>query len=191
MSPEHDPTPPPEPTSETDASRPSTNGVADEEMERLREEVAAAKDHALRAAAELDNVRKRTRRELEEERRYAHLDLLRDLLPVLDNLERAIQAAEGAADAAGLLAGVKMVQQQLAALLERYRCRRIATVGAAFDPHLHEALSLAPAPEQPPHTILQEVRSGYQLHDRVVRPAQVILSAPPLEISGDGATASG
>jgi molecular chaperone GrpE len=156
--------------------RPTVNGAVD--VEKLQNELAAARDQALRAAAELDNVRKRTRRELEEERRYANLSLLRDLLPVLDNLQRATQAAEGAGAAAGLLAGVKMVEQQFAVLLERYHCRRIAALGQPFDPHLHEAISLAPSADQPPHTVLTEVQSGYQLHDRVVRPAQVIVSAP-------------
>src|SRR5690242_14285543 len=94
------------------------------EGERLRQELAAAKDRALRAQAELDNYRKRARKELEDERRYAQLPLLSDLLPVLDNVSRAIQAAEKSPDVSGLLAGFKMVSQQLENVLVRHHCQR-------------------------------------------------------------------
>ncbi|HEV3341048.1 MAG TPA: nucleotide exchange factor GrpE, partial [Pirellulales bacterium] len=102
----------------------------------LRHELTAAKDRALRAQAELENYRKRLRKEMDDERRYAQLSLLTDLLPVYDNVSRAIQAAEKSADAGGLLAGFKMVAQQLENVLSRHHCQRIDALHKPFDPHL-------------------------------------------------------
>lgn len=149
-----------------------------EETTALNEELAAAKDRALRSQAELDNYRKRMRKEMEDERRYAQLPLLGDLLPVLDNVQRAIQAAEKLPDASGLLAGFKMVAQQLESVLSRHHCTRIDALHKPFDPHLHAAIMQQPSNEYPPNTVVQVAQEGYQLHDRVLRPAQVIVSAP-------------
>ena len=172
---------------------------SDAELDRLRAELTTAEDRILRAQADLDNYQKRVQRERAEERRYAHLPLLRDLLGVWDNLHRAIAAAEGsdplAGDAppsdsplsdaqvsepAGLLEGVKLVAQQLNAVLAQHECQEIAARGAAFDPNLHEAVSTQPA-DTPSGTITAVLRPGFRLYDRVVRPAQVIVSTGPGE----------
>lgn len=154
------------------------------DAETLRQELDAAKDRALRVQAELENYRKRARREMEEERRYAQLPLLNDLLPVIDNIGRALQSAEKNPDGAGLLEGVKLVAQQLDGVLARHHCTRIEALGKPFDPHLHQAILQQPSAEHPAATVLTVTQEGYQLHDRVVRPAQVIVStAPP---AGDG-----
>lgn len=149
------------------------------ELEKVRAEAAAARDQALRAQAELENFRKRMRREMEEERRYADLPLLRDLLPVLDNIGRAVKAAESAPDVGGLLAGVKMVEQQLGGVLKQHHCSRIEADGVLFDPHLHQAISMQPREDVAPNSVLLVAQEGYQLHDRVIRPAQVIVSTLP------------
>jgi molecular chaperone GrpE len=141
-------------------------------------ELAAAKDRELRAHAELDNYRKRAARELDEQHRYANLSLLRDLLPVLDNVDRAIEAAEKNADANALLAGFKMVSQQLGDVLTRHHCTRIEALHTPFDPNVHHAVMQQPSEEHPANTVLMVTQNGYQLHDRVVRPSQVIVSAP-------------
>lgn len=143
----------------------------------LREELNAAKDRALRAQAELDNYRKRARKEMEDERRYAQLPLLSDLLPVMDNVERAIQAAEKQSGSDSFLAGFKMVAEQLEGVLARHQCRRIEALHQPFDPHLHAAVMLQPSSDYPANTVVQVTQEGYQLHDRVIRPAQVIVSA--------------
>ena len=135
-----------------------------------------ASDRLLRAQAELENYRKRARRELEEERRYANMPLLRDLLPVFDNIQRAIAAAEKTPDASKLLEGVKMVAQNFDLALSRHHCRRIDALGKPFDPAVHEAISQQPSADHPPNTVLMVVQDGFVLHDRVVRPAQVIVS---------------
>ena len=138
----------------------------------------------LRCHAELDNFRKRATRELEERLRYANLGLLRDLMPVVDNVQRAIQAAGQNADAAALLEGFKMVEQQLDDVLRRHHCTRIEALHAPFDPNVHHAIMQQPSEEHPANTVLLVAQNGYQLHDRVVRPSQVIVStakqeAPP------------
>lgn len=153
---------------------------ASADLAKLREELADANDRALRAQAEVDNILKRARREIDEERRFANLPLLRDLLPVLDNIGRAIDAAAKSDDAAGLLTGVKMVAQQLEAMLQGHHCQKIAALEHPFDPHCHQAISQQPSAEHPENTVVMVVQEGYRLHDRVIRPAQVIVSkAPP------------
>ena len=146
------------------------------EIEQLRSDMNEASDRLLRAQAELENYRKRVRREIEDERLYANMPLLRDLLPVVDNIQRAIAAAEKTSDASKLLEGIKMVAQHLDTALARHHCRRIDALGKSFDPAVHEAISQQPSREFPPHTVMQVVQDGFQLHDRVVRPAQVIVS---------------
>ena len=154
-------------------------------VQSLRDELEQAKDRALRVQAELENYRKRAAREMQEQARYANLPLMRDLLPALDNLDRAIAAAEQIIDAASLLQGVKMVARQLEGVFEKHQCVRIAALEQPFDPHLHEAILQQPSEEHPAGTVVQETQSGYQLHDRVVRPSQVIVST---ESKGDGLT---
>lgn len=147
------------------------------ELDRLRGDLDEANDRVLRARAEVENVRKRARRELDDELRYANLPLLRELLPVVDNLQRAIQAAEKGPESGNLLEGIKLVAQSLEAALARFQCQRIEALHQPFDPAYHEALAQQPSPEHPPHTVLTVVQDGYTLHGRVVRPAQVIVSA--------------
>jgi molecular chaperone GrpE len=143
---------------------------------RLELQLAETQDRLLRTQAELDNVLKRSRRELEEARTYREIDLLRDLLPVLDNVLRAVEAAEGRADAASLLAGFRMTAQQIEKLLAAHGCHPIEAEGHPFDPAVHEAISQQSIPGTPPGHVVAAVSRGYRLHDRVVRPAQVIVS---------------
>ncbi|HWB13668.1 MAG TPA: nucleotide exchange factor GrpE [Pirellulales bacterium] len=157
-----------------------------EDVAALRDELAAARDRALRAQAEFENYRKRMRKEMDDERKYAQLPLLTDLLPVLDNVSRAIQAAEKSSDAGGLLAGFKMVSQQLEGVLARHHCQRIDALHQPFDPHLHAAILQQPSSEHPPNTVIQVAQDGYQLHDRVLRPAQVIVSTAAAVGDGKG-----
>jgi molecular chaperone GrpE len=150
--------------------------VAENAEQKLRSELAAAKDRELRVHAELDNYRKRAARELDERLRYANLGLLRDILPVIDNVDRAIEAADKNADAAALLEGFKMVSQQLGEVLQRHHCTRIEALNTPFDPNVHHAVMQQPSEEHPANTVLMVTQNGYQLHDRVVRPSQVIVS---------------
>jgi molecular chaperone GrpE len=147
------------------------------QLQRVQEDVRIANDRALRAQAELENFRKRTRREMDEERRYAAKSLISDLLPVIDNLDRAIAAASDANQAGGdLLQGVRMVQSQFLSTLEHHHCRRVGSVGETFDPAKHQAIAQEASAEHPAGSITRVTQFGYQLHDRVVRPAQVFVS---------------
>ena len=147
------------------------------EYELLRGELTEAKDRVLRAQAELENYRRRSQREMQDTLRYAELPLLRDLLPVLDDVQRAIQAAEKSPESGGLLEGFRMVEQKLVKALEAHDCKRIPALDHAFDPNLHQAIAQQPIAEKPAGTVVLVAQDGYTLHDRVVRPAQVIVSS--------------
>ncbi|HEY5314434.1 MAG TPA: nucleotide exchange factor GrpE [Pirellulales bacterium] len=151
------------------------------ETDRLRRETEEAQDRALRAIADLENYRKRVRREIDDERRFANQGLLHDLLPVVDNVGRAIEAAEKSPEAAAVTVGFKMVAQQLEQILARFHCTLIPALHEPFDPHRHQAIAQQPSAEWPADTVLLVAQQGYQLHDRVLRPAQVIVSTSSAE----------
>ena len=172
----HEPKPQTEAMKDAKPQAAAAGTPAEDPTAKLRAELEAAKDRELRCRAELDNYRKRATRELEERLRYANMELLRDLLPVLDNVERAIEAAEKSADAAALLDGFKMVRQQVEDVLANHHCKRIEALHESFDPNVHHAVMQQPSEEHPANTVLMVTQNGYQLHDRVVRPSQVIVS---------------
>ena len=138
------------------------------------EETPAPDDSYLRLAADFDNYRKRVAREHAELVVRANERILNELLPVLDDLERALEAAS-AHEEAKLEEGVELVHRSLAALLERHGLTPIETEGA-FDPHVHEALAAQPGEGAEPGSVLQVLQKGYRLGDRVLRPARVIVS---------------
>ncbi len=142
-------------------------------------DLAAERDRNLRLRAELENVRNRAGRELADERRYASLAMARDLLGVLDNVDRAIDAAEKNHDAGSLLEGFKLVRQQIVGVLQQHNCVEIPAAGAEFDPQFHAAILQQPSANVPPGHVTMVTQAGYQMHDRVVRPAQVIVSSGP------------
>jgi molecular chaperone GrpE len=149
-----------------------------EELESLRAKLAETQDKLLRTQAELENYRKRARREMEDERRFAEVGLVRDLLPIVDNISRAIEAAENKADAQKLLEGLRMMLRQFEQVFAQHHCKLITdeVVGEPFDPNRHEAILQQPSDEHEEHTVLGVTRPGLELHDRIVRPAQVIVS---------------
>jgi molecular chaperone GrpE len=136
-------------------------------------------DRWLRSQAELENYRKRVQRDAEDSRRYQALPLVRNLLPTLDNLQRTIAAAQTSQNVDDLIAGVQLVVKQFTEQLAAISVTPIEAVGKPFDPHLHEAVGQAPSAEQPAMTVIQELEPGYLLHDRVVRPAKVLVSSGP------------
>jgi len=142
-------------------------------------ELAAANDRALRLQAEMQNLRNRTSREIADERRYATLPVMRELLPVIDNIDRAIEAAQKAGEPENLLEGFRLVRQQLVTILDHHHCERIEADGQPFDPHFHEAILQQPSPDVPAGNVSLVTQTGYRMHDRVVRPAQVIVSSGP------------
>ncbi len=150
-------------------------------QQRYALQLQEAEARVLRAQAESENARRRLRRDFEDQLKYANMPLVQDLVDVADNLSRALQAADQtAADnpgSAGLVNGLRMVESQLASVLEKHGCRRIdATPGTVFDPALHSAIQMQAHPEIPANHIAYEARVGFTLYDRVVRPAEVIVS---------------
>jgi molecular chaperone GrpE len=163
---------------EKQASGAGAQDVA-QRVQQLEEELRQAQDRLLRSQAELENFRRRMQRETQDERRFANQLVLVDLLPVIDNLERAIDASEQSPECTGLLQGFKMLHQLFLSTLEKHGCRRVPADGMNFDPTLHEAVMQAPSSERPVGSIVQVHQQGYQLHDRVIRPAQVVVSSGP------------
>lgn len=165
----------------------SESGQAAEDSNELQTAIAQRdqfQDQWLRAQAELDNFRKRTQREAQQNRLYQSLPLIRDLLPGIDNLERAIVAAESSTSLEELLQGVRMVSQHFQDVLGRHAVESIPAVGEPFDPNKHEAVQQMPSADHPAMTVLNEVERGYQLHDRVIRPSKVIVSTVPPDATG-------
>jgi len=142
----------------------------------LTQKLADAEKQALLAHAELDNFRRRNLRESQEKIKYASTGLMTDILEAVDNLGRAIESYEKDNNGDGLNDGVKLVTQQITATLEKHGCKKIAATGEAFDPNLHQALQMQPSEEFEANTVMQDLRSGFQLHDRVLRPSQVFVS---------------
>jgi molecular chaperone GrpE len=129
-----------------------------------------------RSRADFENYQKRLQRELSQERRYAFGPLVLDLLPALDNLDRAMQAASKAKETGPLVQGVAMVQSQVLEMLKRHGITRIEAKGKPFDPNTHEAVMQQPSKGAAPGTILEVLEEGYMIHDRVLRPAKVVVA---------------
>ena len=136
---------------------------------------------AKQTRADFENYQKRQQRDLAEERRYAQRPLALDLLTALDNLERATEAGRKAGETGPLIQGVAMVQSQLLDALRRHGVTPIEALGQPFDPNKHEAVTQQATNEQPPHTVLQVLEPGYTIHDRVLRPARVVVAVPATE----------
>jgi molecular chaperone GrpE len=153
-------------------------GAAGEALAAAKKEAAENHDRYLRAAADLDNFRRRTVREKDELRLFAASRLLEDLLPALDNLALGLDAAhQPKADLKTLVGGVELVQQQLKAALAAHGLKEINPLGEAFDPHQHEAISHLPSAEVKAEHVLKVVRTGYVLNGRLLRPASVVVSS--------------
>jgi len=151
------------------------------EVEELRRQVADKQDRLLRALAEVDNVKRRTQREREDYVRYANEGLVRDLLPIIDNLDRALEAARATQEAAKVVEGVALIQRELLKVLERVGVTRYSAIGERFDPNRHDAAGRVVSATQPPDTVVAELTAGYTLNGRVLRPAQVVVAAAPDE----------
>jgi molecular chaperone GrpE len=147
--------------------------------EKLKQEVAELKDRLLRGQADWDNARKRILREKEEAVRYASEALLEKLLPVLDNFEMGMQAAQSAADAKSISQGFEMVLKQFQQVLKDAGVEPVDAVGHPFDPHRHEALGHQESDEHPEGHVIMQTRKGYKLKDRLLRPASVFVAGTP------------
>lgn len=143
-------------------------------------------DLLLRERAELENFKRRMQREKSESLRFASEPLLREILPVIDNLERAVAHAKGSEGSQALVEGVELVLRSLLDTIGRHGVSRVKAKGEAFDPSLHEAVVQVENTEVAPNTVLDEHQSGYQLYDRLLRPAMVSVSKAPPQARKEG-----
>ncbi len=148
-------------------------------IESLQAQLADAEKRVLMAHADLDNFRRRTRRDQQESLKYASLPLMAQILEALDNFDRAIGAYEQDPNGEGLLDGVKMVAQQISDALTEKGCKKIESVGQPFDPNKHQAMQMQPSDEFDANVVMMDLRPGFELHDRVIRPSQVFVSTGP------------
>jgi molecular chaperone GrpE len=144
-------------------------------LEAAEKDAKENKDRWLRAAADLENTRKRTKREIEDAKIDAKFKVLKEMLPVVDNLERAIEHAGGGAEKNPIVEGVQLVLRQFTTAFERLEVTAIDAMGQPFDPNLHEAISQQES-DQPPGTIVQVLQRGYRAGDRLLRPSLVVVA---------------
>ena len=153
----------------------------EQQLAEAQAKAESNREAMLRALADAENTRRRAQREREEFAKYATESLLRDLIPVLDNLDRALDAARAAGTAANLVEGVELTQRELLKVLERAGVTRYSAVGQAFDPTRHEAIARVVSVAAAPNTVVSERLPGYLLHDRVLRAALVAVAVAPDE----------
>jgi molecular chaperone GrpE len=157
----------------TSSAKPAVDPVAEAKAETQK-----MKEQWMRTAADFDNFRKRSRRELEDTRKAGKEDLLKEFLPVFDNLERAVQSAQRATDVKAVADGLSLVLRQYVDTLARGGISKVKTVGALFDPSIHEAIQQVETNEHPPGTVVAEVQPGYTQGERLIRAAMVVVAKP-------------
>lgn len=153
----------------------SAEETDEEEVAKLRREIADLRDRSMRTLADFDNFRKRSERERQETRKYALMEPLRDFLEIVDNLGLALSAAGSADD---LKRGVEMIHRQMQELLRRLGVKEIEALNQPFDPALHEAVQREEDPTVQKPTVVGELRRGYMLHERLLRPTMVKVAVP-------------
>lgn len=164
----------------SDASAAEENpGAALDPFAQLEADHGRVKDQLLRTAADFDNFRKRTRRDLQDAAARAREELLAELLPIFDNLERAADAAEHATEVTAVAEGVTMVLKQFEDIGSRVGIERVAALGERFDPQIHDAVQQMESADHEAGTIMAEVMPGYRLRERLVRPAMVVVARLP------------
>lgn len=173
----------------TDATEEPFAPAADP-LAEAQAEIEKWKDLSLRTAAELDNFRKRTARDMQESRAYANAEVLRALLPILDNFETGLDAARAEDEKSMIYQGLSMVRRQLADFLRDENVQEIDALGKTFDPNLHEAVSQEASDEAPEGTVLMVKRRGFKLKDRLLRPAMVVVSSGAVKPAAPGASQS-
>jgi molecular chaperone GrpE len=160
-------------TPRTDTEPAPQSTALQEDPDEIRRERDDYRDRYLRSIADFDNYRKRIERERRELAEFVSFELLGDLLPVVDDLERALAAAEGTQTVASYRAGVELILKQIGELLKKKGVTPIEATGADFDPHVHQAVATEPSTTHRDNEVIQELRRGYRLGERLLRPAMV------------------
>lgn len=161
------------------ADETTSSGEVASPLAELEAERDKLKDQLLRTAADFDNFRKRTAKDLQQAERRGRESILSEILPIVDNLERAVQASGSATDAEAVRKGVEMVLKSFEDVAQRIDLVRVESVGQRFDPNKHDAFQQIETDEHPPGSIVQEYQSGYMLGDKLLRPAMVVVAKKP------------
>jgi molecular chaperone GrpE len=171
----------------TEAAPSDNSPVGDSEVDVLRHQLEEKEleaknnyDRFVRQTAELDNFKKRSARDREEAVRYANESLIKDLLPVVDNLERAVAHASGGGNGKPIVEGVELVLKGLLDVLAKHGVAQISAVGQPFDPAKHEAITQVESQTHEPNSVVDELHKGYTMRDRLLRPALVSVAKPPI-----------
>ncbi len=167
------------PAAEAAANDVTASEMPDDPVAALQVQVLQWRDTALRARADLDNFRKRIAQETAESRKFANAGLLEELLPILDNFQFGLQAAQNDPAAANLLVGLNMVAGQLQNFLRDQGVEEVPAVGQPFDPNVHEAVGQQAHAEVPEGHVISQARRGFKLRERLLRPATVVVSTGP------------
>jgi molecular chaperone GrpE len=170
----------------SDAAKPAEDSAetahaqkVEKKLEAANREAAENYDRLLRVTAELENYKKRSARDMDDFRKFANQALVKDLLPILDNLELALKSAsENGKSANGLLEGIELTRREILRVLEKHGVKQIEALGMPFDPSFHEAVMREEVDDQPENTITTELQKGYMMHDRLLRPSMVAVSMP-------------
>jgi molecular chaperone GrpE len=178
-------TAPGNPTGETvpiDAAAGAAHGgAAEAAMDRVQSDLEKFRDLALRSQADFENYKKRASREREEAVKFANFSLFERLIPILDNFELGLSAARGVAEAKPILDGMEMVRRQLGDFLQQHGVEVLEAEGKPFDPNLHEAVSQEPSETVAEGGVVRQIRRGYRLKDRLLRPSMVVVSGGPAQ----------
>lgn len=154
------------------------SGEEPDELQVARKEAEEAYDRFLRLSAEFDNYKKRVARETAEFKKFANETLVREILPIIDNLERAIESSGADSEAKnGLVEGVDMTLKEMLKVFHKFNVKPIESIGESFDPSFHQAVMQEETEDHPENTVIKELQKGYIMHDRLVRPAMVIVSS--------------
>ncbi len=151
----------------------------EELIKKQEQEINELKDKYLRLVAETDNMKKRLEREKKDFLEYANENLLKDLLPVIDNIERAIEHADEDANVKDFIKGVQMTLDNFLKVLEKYNVKSIKALNKEFDPNFHEAMAIKETDSQPPNTVVEELQKGYMYKERLLRPSLVTVAKEP------------
>lgn len=158
--------------SKKDEKKPSS----EDQIIELEKQIESEKDRVLRLSAEFENYKKRKQREIDDFKKFANESVFRQMLGVVDNLERAIQSAEENSDENSLLEGVKLTHKEIVKLLESFNVKLVEAEKQPFDPNFHQAVTQQETDDFPENTVVNVLQKGYLLHDRLIRPAMVVVS---------------
>ena len=174
----------------TDAAAEETDNDLEKKIAETDAEAKSAHDRFLRVSAEFENYKKRSRREVDDFRKYANEALIKELLTVVDNLERAVESSTDTCENNQLLEGVDLTLKEILKIFEKFNVKPIEALEREFDPAVHQAVLQEPSENHAENTVIREFQRGYTIHDRLLRPAMVVVSTSA-ESSGNGNGAEG